>query len=151
LLERNAAEYGNSRRRLSVVKMRGVNFRDGAHDFNLLTGGLEVYPRLANAEEKIPRRRERFSSGLAELDQLLEGGLDRATSTVMIGPAGCGKSTLAALYASRAVHQGERATCYLFEESRETFLDRADGFGMDLEKYVVEDQLLVQQVDPAEM
>ncbi len=150
LLERVQAEYGSSRRRLSVIKMRGVRFRDGVHDFGIIIGGLEVYPRLAHAEESIPARRGIFSSAIDELDQLLEGGLDRGTSTVVIGPAGCGKSTLATLYAYRAVQQGERAACYLFEESRETFLDRARGFGMNLDPMTM-DSLLVQQVDPAEM
>jgi circadian clock protein KaiC len=151
LLERVPAEYGCSRRRLSVIKVRGVKFRDGFHDFAILTGGLEVYPRLARVEDRIAHRRERFSSGIVELDRLLEGGLDRGTSTVMIGPAGCGKSTLSTVYAYRAVERGERAACYLFEESRETFIDRARGFGMDLERYSADGQLLVQQVDPAEM
>ncbi len=150
-LERVAAEYGSSRRRLSVVKMRGVKFRDGYHDFAIITGGLEVYPRLSPADEPLALRQEKFSSGIGELDLLLEGGLDRGTSTVMIGPAGCGKSTLSTLYACRAVEQGERAACYLFEESRETFLDRARGFGMKLEPHVESGRLLVQQVDPAEM
>jgi circadian clock protein KaiC len=95
--------------------------------------------------------RERFASGLDELDQLLEGGLDRGTSTVMIGPAGSGKSTLATLYAHRAAVRGERAACYLFEESRETFLDRAKSLGMDLDPYAADDRLLIQSVDPAEM
>jgi circadian clock protein KaiC len=151
LLERVPSEYGSSRRRLNVVKMRGVKFRDGFHDLEILTGGVEVYPRLAHAEERIPYPSGKFSSGIQELDQLLQGGLDRGTSTVVIGPAGCGKSTLATLYALRAVESGERAACYLFEENRETFFGRASGFGMDLEQYSGDDRLLVQQVDPAEM
>jgi circadian clock protein KaiC len=151
LLERVPAEYGASRRRLSTIKMRGVKFRDGFHDFSILRGGLEVYPRLAEAEEQIERPRERFPSGNIELDEMLAGGLDRGTSTVMIGPAGCGKSTLSTLYAYRAVQRGERAACYLFEESRETFLDRAKGFNMDLGPFESEGRLQVQQVDPAEM
>ncbi len=151
MLERMPAEYGSSRRRLSVVKMRGVSFHDGYHDLAIQTGGLNVYPRLAFVEQREPSRRDRFSSGIQELDQLLEGGLDRGTSTVMLGPTGCGKSTLATLYACRAVQQGERAACYLFEESRETFLDRANGFGMNLDQSVADGLLEIQQVDPAEM
>jgi circadian clock protein KaiC len=136
---------------MSVIKMRGVKFRDGFHDFEILTGGLVTYPRLAYSGEKPAHRRERFSSGIHELDKLLEGGLDRATSTAVLGPAGCGKSTLATLYANRAAEEGERAACYLFEESLETFMDRARGFGLDLEKHVASGHLFVQQVDPAEM
>jgi circadian clock protein KaiC len=151
LLDRVPSEYGSSRRRLSVVKMRGVKFHDGFHDFSIVTGGLEVYPRLAHAEERLAHSEERFSSGIAELDQLLEGGLDRGTSTVIIGPAGCGKSTMAAVYAFRAVEKGERAACYLFEESRETFLERARSLGMDLEPHAAAGRIQIAQIDPAEM
>jgi circadian clock protein KaiC len=150
-LERLNHEYGSSRRRLNVVKMRGVKFLDGFHDFSIISGGLEVYPRLAFAQERRPHNYERFSSGIQELDQLLDGGLDRGTSTVVIGPAGCGKSTLSTLYAYRAVQDGGHAACYLFEESRETFIDRARGFGTDLAPYAADGRLLIQQVDPAEM
>ncbi|PWU03826.1 MAG: circadian clock protein KaiC [Terriglobia bacterium] len=151
LLERVSAEYGAARRRLSVLKMRGVKFYDGYHDFSIVTGGVQVYPRLSYSTERITSSREKFSSGVSELDQLLDGGLDRATSTVVIGPAGCGKSTLATLYAFRAAQQGEKAACYLFEENRETFMDRARGFGMDLERNPGAERLLIQQIDPAEM
>ncbi len=151
LLEHVPAEYGSSRRRLRIVKMRGVKFRDGFHDLEILTGGLDVYPRLAHSEERKPYRREHFSSGIRELDDLLQGGLDRGTSTVILGPAGCGKSMLASLYAFRAIQQGERAACYLFEESRETFLDRAGGFGMPLSEHVAAGKLQLNQIDPAEM
>ena len=151
LVERVPAEYGLPRRRLSVVKMRGVRYRDGYHDLKIDTGGLSVFPRLTPAEERVTFPREKFPSGLRELDELLEGGVDRGTSTVMLGPAGSGKSTLASLYALTAGQRGERAACYLFEESRETFLDRNAGLGMDLEPYVENGMLILQQIDPAEM
>jgi circadian clock protein KaiC len=151
LLERLPAEYGVPRRRISVAKMRGVRFRDGFHDYNINTGGLAIYPRLAAAEERMEIRREKFPSGLRELDDLLEGGVDRGTSTVILGPAGCGKSTLSTLYALTAGKRGERAACYLFEESRETFMDRAAGMGMELQPHVDSGMLSIVQVDPAEM
>jgi circadian clock protein KaiC len=151
LLERVAAEYGTPRRRVSISKMRGVKFHDGFHDSSILTGGLVVYPRLNGAEERIERPRDKFASGVKELDVLLEGGVDRGTSTLVIGPAGTGKSTLATQYARAAAMRGERAACYLFEESRETFLDRASGLGMDLQPHLSQDRLMIQQIDPAEM
>jgi circadian clock protein KaiC len=151
LLERLAAEYGTPRRRLSILKMRGVKYRDGFHDLSIVAGGLVVYPRLTAAEERIERARDKFPSGLAELDELLQGGVDRGTSSLVIGPAGTGKSTLATQYALSAVRRGERAVCYLFEESRVTFLDRTAGLGMELEPHVREGCLTIQQIDPAEM
>jgi circadian clock protein KaiC len=151
LMERVPVEYGAARRRLSVVKMRGVKCLEGFHDYSILTGGIEVYPRLAYAGERAESGSAVFTSGIPELDDLVQGGLDRGTSTVLIGPAGCGKSTLATLYAHRAVEQGERAACYLFEESSQTFLERANGFGMNLEAQARDGRLIIQQVDPAEM
>ena len=151
LLDRLTTDYGSSRRRLSIVKLRGAKFHDGFHDFAIVTGGLDVYPRLAHAENRRSYSRESFSSGIEGLDQLLYGGLDRGTSTVVIGPAGCGKSTLGSLYAHRAVQEGECAACYLFEESAETFLDRSRGFGMDLEDDVRNKRLILQQINAAEL
>jgi circadian clock protein KaiC len=151
LLERLPADYGTPRRRISIVKMRGVKYRDGFHDMAILRGGLAVYPRLAAVEGRMERPRGKFPSGVAELDELLDGGVDRGTSSLVIGPAGAGKSTLATQYALAAVECGERAACYLFEETRETFLDRAAGLGMELEPHVREGRLMLYQVDPAEM
>jgi circadian clock protein KaiC len=154
-LERVAVEYGGARRRLMVTKMRGLAFREGHHDFNIRAGGLVVYPRLVAAEHKQPLRaqvrREQAKSGIAELDQLLGGGLDYGTSTLALGPAGAGKSTLVTQFATALAEAGEGIACYVFEETRENFLDRAAGLGMDLRKHIATGRVTVEQLDPAEI
>jgi len=92
-LEQMAPEYGTARRRLQVTKLRGVKFREGYHDYTIVTGGLKVFPRLIAAEHHLDFKREPVVSGVSELDQLLGGGLDRGTTTLLIGPAGSGKSS----------------------------------------------------------
>jgi circadian clock protein KaiC len=129
-LERVGVEYGGARRRLIVSKMRGLQFREGRHDFNIERGGLVVYPRLVAAEHKreggnrgqVPRELAR--SGIAGLDTLLGGGLHYGTSTLALGPAGSGKSTLVTQFARTMALAGERVACYVFEETRDNFLDR---------------------------
>jgi len=150
-LERQPVEYGSSRRRLQVVKMRGAEYRDGYHDFTIRTGGLTVYPRLVAAEHQKSDPQEGVSSGLAELDSLLGGGTNRGASTLFMGPAGAGKSTLVTQYAVAAAERGEHVHFYIYEESRVTFIHRAIGLGLDLQKHLDAGLITVQQVDPAEL
>ena len=149
-LERQTQEYGTMRRRLQVAKMRGREFREGYHDFVIRRGGVEVYPRLVAAEHRTGYLREPIQSGLAGLDALLGGGLARGTSTLVTGPAGTGKSTLASQYAVTAA-KGEHAAIYLFDESVATFRERSAGLGLDVGPLLESGRLSVQQVDPAEL
>jgi circadian clock protein KaiC len=98
-MEQLSPDYGKSRRRLRISKMRGVQFREGYHDYTIITGGLEIFPRLIAAEHHLDFQRESVPSGVGGLDQLLGGGLDRGTTTLLIGPAGSGKSSVAIQYA----------------------------------------------------
>ncbi len=150
-LERLGQEYGVSRRRLNVVKLRGSKFRDGFHDYVIETGGLQVFPRLVAAEHRQDCAGSVFSSGIAELDALLGGGLSSGASTLITGPAGSGKSCLAGACLRSAAQQGQHATAFVFEETRRTFLDRMAGIGMDLTEYVGSGLISVHQVDPAEL
>lgn len=156
VLERVGAEYGGARRRLIVSKMRGVHFREGHHDFTIRRGGLKIFPRLVAAEHKQPTKttpglREHGLSGIHELDTLLGGGLHYGTSTLAIGPAGCGKSTLVTQFAVALADAGERVACYVFEETRENFLDRAEGLSLDLRTHIERGRVTVDQIDPAEI
>ena len=144
-------EYGIKRRRMEVVKLRGSTFREGFHDYGIVRGGLEVYPRLIAAEHHPGFKREKLLSGVPELDALWNGGVDRGTSTLIMGPAGCGKSTLAAAYAIAAAKRGEHATIYLFDEGIETMLARLRGLGMDASPHIEAGRLLLEQIDPAEL
>jgi circadian clock protein KaiC len=150
-LEQLAPEYGAERRRLRVIKMRGVRFQGGHHDFLIATGGLRVFPRLIAAESRASDSHGALSSGIAKLDALLGGGLDRGTSTLFVGPAGAGKSAIATRVAVAAAERGEHVAMYLFDEGLDTFRRRAAGLGSDVAEHVASGRLVLTQVDPAEM
>ena len=150
-LERYTPNYGTSRRRLQIVKVRGLKFRAGYHDFNIITGGIVVYPRLVAAESRMRIMQSFASSGIGDLDNLLGGGLDRGTSTLIMGPAGGGKSALATQYAVAAAARGEKAAIFTFDESLTTLFNRSDAIGYGLSDLVAAGKITVQQVDPAEL
>jgi circadian clock protein KaiC len=150
-LDHLAVEFGAERRRLRVTKLRASKFRGGYHDFTIVTGGLRVFPRLVAAEHHSGFAAGSASSNIAALDRLLGGGLDRGTSTLVLGPAGCGKSTLASQFAAAGAKRGERTAAFIFDELRETFIGRAAGIGTDITKFVKKNLITIQQVDPAEL
>jgi circadian clock protein KaiC len=151
MLEHTIPTFGVQRRRISVTKFRGSDFRGGYHDYVIRRGGLEVFPRLVAAEHRQPTDRTRLQSGLTQLDSLLGGGLERGTSTLVVGAAGTGKSTIAALYAASAAARGEHATLFIFDESTNTLFSRMAGLGVDLQKHVAAGRMSVRQIDPAEL
>ena len=151
LLEQLNPEYGAERRRMRVVKLRGVRFRGGFHDYTILPGGLRVFPRLVAAEHRQNKALTRLSSGLQPLDNLLGGGIEKGTSTIIVGPPGTGKSTLSAQFAAAAAERGEHSALFIFDESRTTLVSRAAGLGIPLSKHIEAGLITVQQVDPAEL
>jgi circadian clock protein KaiC len=150
-LEQLALDYGAERRRLSVVKMRGKKYRGGYHDFTIQTGGLAIYPRLVAAEHHRAFLGELTSTGSAELDALLGGGIERGTSLLLIGGAGVGKSSIALTYAMAAAGRDEKVSVFAFDEGLGTVFARAAGLGMALQAEVDSGRIRVQQIDPAEM
>lgn len=150
-LEQSAQDYGSERRRLRVIKMRGVKYRGGYHDFVIETGGVAVFPRLIAAEHHTPFRGELVSTGLPKLDQMLGGGLARGTNTLLNGPSGVGKTTSAVRCGLAAMQRGEKAAYFLFDEGKATMRARAAAMGMDLESYCESGQLALSQIDPAEL
>jgi circadian clock protein KaiC len=150
-LEQLSLEYGAERRRLRVVKMRGMKYRSGYHDFTIKTGGLAIYPRLVAAEHHKAFLGELTSTGSVELDALLGGGIERGTSMLLIGGAGVGKSSIALTYAMAAAGRGELVSVFAFDEGLGTVFARAAGLGMPLQTHVDSGRIRVQQIDPAEM
>ncbi len=150
-MERHSPEFGTMRRRLQIIKMRGSNFRAGFHDYGIVRGGVEIYPRLVAAEHKLEYPREPVKSGLLPLDSLLGGGLARGTSSLILGPAGTGKSTLASQFALAAGERKENSALFLFDEAVDTLYERSASLGMDVQGLVKEGLLKVRQVDPAEL
>jgi circadian clock protein KaiC len=150
-LESRILEYGNERRRVRVVKLRGVQARGGYHELAIVTGGLRVYPRLVAAEHRPDIERAAIGSGLRELDQLLGGGIDRGTATLIMGPAGSGKSTLALRMAVAALDRGEPVALFAFDERVTTMLARLDGLKIELRPHLASGRATLRQIDPAEM
>lgn len=150
-MQRLEREYGINRRRLEIRKMRGARFREGYHDFTIESGGVVVHPRLIAAEHRPELTQEPVSSGLKELDMLLGGGIDSGTSTLLMGPAGSGKSTIAMHYAVTVAKRKELACFFCFDESPTTLAKRARGLGISLDKHIASGNLMVQQIDPAEL
>lgn len=150
-MERLAPEFGAYRRRISVLKLRGSSFIEGYHDYVIRPGGLSVFPRVSPGPSSTPLQPRLISSGIAALDSLLKGGLDAGTSTLFMGPAGSGKSTIAMQFAYAAAQRGERAAIFLFDENLHSYFLRARSLNVPLDEGDVAKRISVQQIDPAEM
>jgi len=150
-LDQNPREFGSERRRLRIVKMRGIKFRGGYHDFVLETGGVQVFPRLIAAEHRATFDPTAQSTGSDELDLLLGGGLVPGTNTLLLGPSGVGKTTTGLRCMLAALERGETATYYLFDEGLATMIARATLLGMDLRPHLGTERLTIMQIDPAEL
>lgn len=144
------ADFGGDRHRMRVGKYRGRRVVGGFHDYRIETGGIQVFPRLIAAHFRRSGSRSAVSTGSAEFDALLGDGIDRGTSTLLVGAAGTGKSSLATLVAIAAAGRGENAAIFAFDESEQSLLTRADGLGMPLEPHIRQGRIHVQAVDPAE-
>ncbi|WP_083514147.1 ATPase domain-containing protein [Bradyrhizobium manausense] len=150
-LEEVAPEYGGERRRLRIIKYRGRRYRGGFHDFTIAPGGLQVFPRLVSAEHKVVYSREVVRTESSELDALLGGGVERGSSVLILGPAGAGKSILALTFVRSATQRGERAAMFIFDEELGLLFERAKGLNIDLQAMVKAEQLVIEQVDAAEL
>ncbi len=150
-LEELAPEYGAQRRRLRVVKYRGQAYRGGYHDFNIRTGGVEVFPRLVSLDHKTGFTRDKLASGIGELDALLGGGVEKGSSTLLLGPAGAGKSLFTVQYALAAIARGERAAMFIFDEELALLFERTRAMGFDLEGKRDHGDLFIEQIDAAEL
>ncbi|HYF15870.1 MAG TPA: ATPase domain-containing protein [Phycisphaerales bacterium] len=149
-MQRHAKGYGATKRCLEVAKMRGVGFRTGWHDFEITTGGIRVYPRLVAAEHAQVGGGV-LSSGVPEMDALLGGGIDRGSGTLLVGPAGSGKSTVAMRFAVSAAQRGEKTHMYLFEESPSMLRTRAKGVGMNMEALEDKGVISLRTIDATEI
>ncbi|MBN9517646.1 AAA family ATPase [bacterium] len=155
VFERTLPQYGRARRRMYATKVRGANFREGYHDYEIVQGGVIVHPRLVAAEHHERFTRESLPSGVANLDAMLAGGLTTGSTALMLGPAGVGKSTVAMQFAVTAMKAGHKAAVYMFDEVLDTLVERVEKLCLakagGVREYIAEGKLHAQQVDPAEM
>jgi circadian clock protein KaiC len=150
-LEQIAQEFGKERRRVNIIKMRGIKFRGGFHDYLLDMGGIRMFPRLAAMENPADFVVETRSTGVAGLDALLGGGLVAGTNCLIMGPSGVGKTTVTVRCMLAVLERGDKAVFYLFDEGLGTFLARNENLGMDLRPFISNGQLDMRHVDPAEL
>ena len=150
-LEQVTLDFGGARRRLRVQKMRGARYDGGYHDFTIEPGGLHVFPRLVAREHRIVFLDQQVTTGNAEFDAMLGGGLTPGTNMLLTGPAGVGKSTMATSAVMAALRRGERASYFVFDEGLATLIARSAAMALDIRPYIASGQLLVRQIDPAEM
>ena len=150
-LDKVQQSYGATRRHIEIIKLRGSSFREGFHDYTIETGGVRIFPRLIANEHDSTFENERVKSGLDELDSMFGGGINRGSCTLLIGPTGVGKSTLAMQFAYAAAKRGDRAIVYAFDEVLRTARERAESLGMRVGEEIEKGTLAMSQVDPAEL
>ena len=144
-------KYGMFRRTLCITKLRGVEFREGNHDYVIKRGGLAVFPRLIAAEHHRDFDKAMESSGNRELDALVGGGLHVGTSNLLIGPAGSGKSTISMMFAHAAAARGHRVGYYAFDESAHILRNRAHEMEIDFDPHIAAGRIELCQIDPAQI
>jgi circadian clock protein KaiC len=150
-LEQLAPEYGAERRRIRITKLRGLYYRGGFHDFRLKKGGMSLFPRLMAVDAIRDENVKTLSSGIAELDALLGRGIECGSSTLIMGPAGAGKSTIALQYAYHAAKNGKKSAFFTFDEGRASIITRCRGLGLDVEPFLNNGLIQLEQIDPAEL
>lgn len=150
-MEQINSDFGSARRRLLVLKYRGQQYRGGYHDYKIIRGGLVVFPRLIAAEHSNAVIQTKVPSEIPALDDLLGGGIEKGTSTLLVGAPGTGKSTVAIQFAMAAAKRGEHAALFVFDESINTLRTRCEGMGMHLQAYIDSGHISIRQIDPGEL
>ena len=151
LLEELAPEYGAERRRVRILKYRGQRYRGGFHDFTISRGGVNVFPRLVASEHRKEFARTQLSTDIPEFDALLGGGIEAGSSTLILGPAGTGKSLIGIGFLMSAIKRGEKAAMFSFDEESGLLFDRMKNMGIDLAAARANGQLFLEQIDAAEL
>jgi circadian clock protein KaiC len=140
--------FSQMERTVSISKFRGSDFRSGEHSMRITQTGIEVFPRLIPEAYHQEFAKEVISSGVPQLDELLHGGFERGTITIISGPSGVGKSTLGLQFMKEAAGRGERSVVYTFEEWQETLLNRCQSINIPVHTMIEQGKLSVVQVEP---
>jgi circadian clock protein KaiC len=150
-LDSKAPPYGQVRREIQVLKFRGSDFASGHHDFVIRRGGIVVFPRLVASQHTVDFTRALIPSGVGALDTLMGGGIDRGTATLLVGPPGCGKSTIALQYAAAAAARGDHAVAFIFDETKGALMARAEGLNIRFAEGTAAGQVMIRKVDPVQI
>ena len=150
-LDSKAPPYGQVRRELQVLKFRGSDFASGHHDYVIRRGGMVVFPRLVASHHTVDFTPALISSDVGALDTLMGGGIDRGTATLLVGPPGCGKSTIALQYAAAAAARGDHAVAFIFDETKGALMARAEGLNIRFAEGTAAGQVMIRQVDPVQI
>ena len=135
-------------RAVSVSKFRGSSFRRGTHFYDITDEGLTVWPTLVPDEQEREIEPGTLSSGVTELDELLHGGLDHGTVTILSGPTGVGKTTTGLQFLTQAAVNGKQATLFQFEEAERTIRKRADAIGLPLQDALDSGAMSIVEIPP---
>jgi circadian clock protein KaiC len=150
-LDSTAPSYGQVRREIQVLKLRGSDFASGHHDYVIRRGGMVVFPRLVASQHTVDFTRALIPSGVGALDTLMGGGIDRGTATLLVGPPGCGKSTIALQYAAAAAARGDHAVAFIFDETKGALMARAEGLNIRFAEGTAAGQVMIRKVDPVQI
>jgi circadian clock protein KaiC len=140
-------------RKLQVMKLRGQASVPGMHTFRITKDGVQAFPRNFGLTGRRDRSRgpRRLSTGVAELDALMGGGIPEGDSVLVAGPSGSGKSVLATQFIAEGLKRGESAIAAIFEERPEEYTERASTLGMDLEGPQADGRLSVLYLRPLDL
>ncbi|GAA1583172.1 ATPase domain-containing protein [Actinoplanes couchii] len=135
-------------RTIAVSKFRGSEFVGGGHSLSIDADGMHVYPRLTPQDHGKPFVAETISSGVPEIDELMAGGIERGTATILTGPSGVGKTTLGLQFMKEAAGRGERSVIYSFEEGADALAHRSQLVNIPIGKMIEAGTLSLVQVEP---
>ncbi|BAU66810.1 circadian clock protein, KaiC [Stanieria sp. NIES-3757] len=135
-------------RTIRVSKFRGSDYLSGLHSVRLTDRGMRISPRLQPESHRREFTQTTIASGVPELDELLHGGLERGTVTILTGPTGVGKTTLGLQFMKEAAGRGERSVIYTFEEATENLLIRSEAVNIPVHAMLDRGTLSVEPIEP---
>lgn len=139
------------RRTVAIKKFRGSGFVEGRHSIKLTSSGAEVFPKLKPQSFSRAFEPTMMPSGVPEINELLHGGIERGTITIITGPTGVGKTTFGLQFMKEAAGRGDRSVVYTFEESEDTILHRCEGVSIPVRSMVEKGSLAIKAIEALEL
>ncbi len=143
-------EYGNPRK-IEITKFRGSDFQSEKHSLKITESGMEIFPKISPKKQKMNLESDKLRSGVSELDELLNGGIQKGTTSIISGPSGVGKTTTGAQFIAKAAENGEKSVLYMLEENKETFINRCESINIPIKKAIEKNKLLIKEIPPLQI